>query len=97
MAQPQPDISAILAALAAQRPGSTPSQTTPQPPPSAGYPGVVSAATPSNPLAGIALPQPSNSGSLDLSAIKPTNTGSVSLADAIAKARGIAEKGARFD
>jgi far upstream element-binding protein len=52
-----------------------------------GYPGVVSAATPANPLAGLALPQPTSTGSLDLSNIKPTNTGNVSLADAIAKAR----------
>lgn len=36
------------------------------------------------------LPQPSNSGSLDLSAIQPINSGSVSIADAIAKAKSIA-------
>lgn len=40
------------------------------------------------------LPQPTNSGSVDLSAIKPVSTGSVSIADALAKARNIAaEKG----
>lgn len=78
-------------AIAQQRNGSTPNT---QPPLSAGYPGVVSAATPSNPLAGLALPQPTNSGSLDLSSIKPANSGTVSLADAIAKARGsAADKG----
>lgn len=44
------------------------------------------------------LPQPSTSGSLDLSNIKPVNSGSVSLADAIARARGIAaEKGVSYD
>lgn len=44
------------------------------------------------------LPQPSTSGSLDLSNIKPINSGSVSLADAIARARGIAaEKGVSYD
>lgn len=40
------------------------------------------------------LPQPTNSGSVDLSGIKPVSTGSVSIADALAKARNIAaEKG----
>lgn len=94
-----PDISAILAALA-QRPAATPNPAMPapapapmpvqnhqQPPLPAGYPGVVSAATPSNPLAGLSLPQPMSSGSLDLSSIKPVSSGNVSLADAIAKAR----------
>lgn len=37
------------------------------------------------------LPQPSHMGNVDLSAIKPVSSGSVSIADAIAKARGIAE------
>lgn len=37
------------------------------------------------------LPHPSNTGSVDLSAIKPISSGSVSIADAIAKARHIAE------
>lgn len=36
------------------------------------------------------LPQPSSTGSVDLSAIKPVNSGSVSIADAIAKAKSIA-------
>ena len=63
----------------------------------AGYPGVVSAATPSNPLAGLALPQPTNSGSLDLSSIKPVSSGNVSLADAIAKARTSGGGGGRND
>jgi len=94
-----PDISAILAALA-QRPAATPNPTMPapapaplpiqnhqQPPLPAGYPGVVSAATPSNPLAGMSLPQPMASGGLDLSSIKPISSGNVSLADAIAKAQ----------
>jgi len=94
-----PDISAILAALAARptatpnsamsasAPAPLPAQNHQQPPLPAGYPGVVSAATPSNPLAGMSLPQPMTSGSLDLSSIKPVNSGNVSLADAIAKAR----------
>ena len=45
-------------------------------------------------MPGFTLPQPTSTGSLDLSGVKPSNTGSVSIADAIAKARGIAaEKG----
>lgn len=37
-----------------------------------------------------ALPQPTSSGALDLSNIKPVNSGTVSLADAIARAKSIA-------
>ncbi|EMC95082.1 hypothetical protein BAUCODRAFT_25198 [Baudoinia panamericana UAMH 10762] len=93
MAQ-QPDISSILAALAAQQPqqGAAPSaQPTPQPP--TGYPSASSlpAPPPSAPPQGATyLPQPSSTGSVDLSAIKPVNSGSVSIADAIAKAKSIA-------
>lgn len=44
------------------------------------------------------IPRPSHTGSLDLSNIKPVNSGSVSLADAISRARGIAaEKGVSYD
>jgi far upstream element-binding protein len=44
------------------------------------------------------LPQPVSSGSVDLGGIKPVNSGSVSIADAIAKARNIAaEKGVTYD
>lgn len=92
--------------IAAQRPGGTPLQGQPsgqqqqqqqQPPPTHGYSNPYAntnppTATPYN------IPQPSNSGSLDLSNIKPVHSGSVSLADAIARARGIAaEKGVSFD
>jgi far upstream element-binding protein len=43
---------------------------------------------------GYALPQPSSSGNLDLSAIKPVQSGTVSIADAIAQAKAFAsEKG----
>ncbi len=55
---------------------------------------------PNTPLAapGYALPQPISSGSVDLSGVKPSNSGSVSLADAIARARGIAaSKGISYD
>lgn len=59
---------------------------------------MLTASTPPAGLGGYALPQPSNSGSLDLSGIKPVNSGSVSIAEAIAKARGIAaQKGVAYD
>ncbi|KAK5162423.1 hypothetical protein BJ546DRAFT_946400 [Cryomyces antarcticus] len=96
----QPDISSILAALAAQRPAGTPSQI-PQPPQQQnipqGYPGSLQPQQPQT-LPGYALPQPTSSGSLDLNSIKPVNSGSVSIAEAIAKARGIAaEKGLSYE
>ncbi|KHJ32868.1 putative kh domain-containing protein [Erysiphe necator] len=90
----QPSISSILAALAAQRPSpissvptQPPYQQPPQPlPNSYGH------------SVGFSLPQPTNSGSLDLSSIKPVNSGSVSITDAIAKAREIAaQKGVSYD
>ncbi len=81
---------------AAQRPSETSSQAISLPPPNAGYPGIVSAATPSNPSAGIPLPQPSNSGSLDLSQIKPQNSGSVSIGDTVAKSQNFAADKGRF-
>lgn len=49
-------------------------------------------------LGGFPLPQPSSSGSVDLSAIRPVNTGSVSIAEAIAKAKSIAaDRGISYD
>ncbi|PQE32961.1 kh domain-containing protein [Rutstroemia sp. NJR-2017a WRK4] len=94
MADPQPSITSILAALAAQRPTATPPQNAQpayqQPPqPQQNLYGAPS---------GYALPPPTNSGSVDLSAIKPVNSGTVSIADAIAKAKAIAaEKGVQYD
>ena len=45
-------------------------------------------------MPGYGYPQPSSSGSIDLSAIRPVNSGTVPLADAIAKAKAYAtEKG----
>ncbi|EPQ65280.1 Bgt-79 [Blumeria graminis f. sp. tritici] len=92
----QPSISSILAALAAQRPNATSSnqnqqpnfqQAPPQPPNQYGLP-----------PGGYSLPQPTSSGSVDLSSIKPVNSGSVSITDAIAKAREIAaQKGVSYD
>ncbi|KUJ13283.1 uncharacterized protein LY89DRAFT_699168 [Mollisia scopiformis] len=86
----QPSITSILAALAAQRPNPAPNQgqqpAAYQPPPQQ--------SNPYAPQGGYSLPQPTNSGSLDLSSIKPVNSGTVSLTDAIAKAKAIAaEKG----
>ncbi|KAI1003727.1 hypothetical protein K3495_g4483 [Podosphaera aphanis] len=92
----EPSITSILAALAAQRPNSMPilpnqqsqyQHPLPQPPnPYTSTPG------------SYPLPQPTSSGSVDLSSIKPVNSGSVSIADAIAKAREIAaQKGVPYD
>jgi far upstream element-binding protein len=73
-----------------------------QPPPQQqqppqGYPGGYPAPTPSA-TPSYHIPPPSNSGSLDLSNIKPVNSGSVSFNDAVAKARGIAaERGVSYD
>ncbi|KAL8736457.1 MAG: hypothetical protein Q9166_000249 [cf. Caloplaca sp. 2 TL-2023] len=94
------NISQILAALAAQRPGGTPLQGQPppqQPPPQAYPQPAYPNPTPPVNAAPYGLPQPSSSGSLDLSSIKPSNSGSVSLADAVARARGFAaEKGVAY-
>ncbi|KAI8935014.1 hypothetical protein NX059_008679 [Plenodomus lindquistii] len=108
MAAP-PDLNAILAALAAaggRGPSTTPSQTPQQAPPAQhapppgmppGYPGAMPAATPPG-VPGYSFPQPTHSGSLDLSAIKPVSSGSVSIQDALAKARGFAaQKGLAYE
>ncbi|KAL2753421.1 hypothetical protein ACRALDRAFT_2049065 [Sodiomyces alcalophilus JCM 7366] len=108
MAEPPRDISSILAALgAAQRGSSTapnpaqPGAPSPyaappgaQPPP---YPPAPQAAPPPQQYPGAPsypLPQPSSTGTLDLSSIRPVNSGTVSIADAIAQAKAFAaEKG----
>ncbi|KAK0269559.1 hypothetical protein LTR35_014672, partial [Friedmanniomyces endolithicus] len=94
----QPDISSILAALAAQQPVAAP-QMPPQMPQGYPPPGAMPIQPPSAPPPQLQYyPQPSNTGSMDLSAIKPVNTGSVSIADAIAKAKSIAaDKGISYD
>nr|XP_036584077.1 kh domain-containing protein [Colletotrichum truncatum]KAF6793466.1 kh domain-containing protein [Colletotrichum truncatum] len=106
MAEPSRDISSILAALGAAQRGSssTPTQAQPGMPP--GYPPPPGGQPPSYPpmppqsappyggAGGYSLPQPSSSGSLDLSSIRPVNSGTVSIADAIAQAKAFAaEKG----
>ncbi|KAF9878461.1 KH domain-containing protein [Colletotrichum karsti] len=104
MAEPR-DISSILAALGAAQRGtsSTPTQAQPGMPP--GYPPPPGAqpsyppmppqsASPYGAAGGYPMPQPSASGSLDLSSIRPVNSGTVSIADAIAQAKAFAaEKG----
>lgn len=81
--------------IAQQHPNGTPQAPTPhqQPPPNQapqGYPpGVYPGQPPSAPPQSY-LPQPSSTGSVDLSSIKPVNSGQVSIADAIAKAKSIA-------
>lgn len=122
MADPQPNIQSILAALgnstphsslamsdtdrdvAAQRPGSTPGQTPPgvpnqgyQPPSAAGQPGHYQA--PPQGAAGYGpppgLPAPASSGNVDLSAIRPVNSGTLNFEDIVSRARAVAaEKGA---
>ncbi|KAI0019840.1 hypothetical protein F4780DRAFT_408597 [Xylariomycetidae sp. FL0641] len=99
-----PDINAILAALGAQRNASTPSQPQQAPPmpyqqsptPNA-YPPTMPPANQPTPYAaqgGYGMPQPSATGNFDLSAIKPVNSGTVSIADAVAQAKAYAaEKG----
>ncbi|EXJ65705.1 uncharacterized protein A1O5_11232 [Cladophialophora psammophila CBS 110553] len=91
------DLSNILAALAAQRQGGTPQAAPPPPVPGAPYP-PPQYATPPGSAPPYGLPQPIHSGSVDLTNIKPVSSGSVSIADAIAKARGIAaEKGLSYE
>lgn len=105
MAEPRPDIQSILAALASQRPpASTPTQT---PPGAAGQayppPPTTQAATAYQPPPGASnygppgyggLPAPASSGNVDLSSVRPVNSGTVSIADAIAQAKAYAaEKG----
>ncbi|KAI9804743.1 MAG: hypothetical protein M1825_001111 [Sarcosagium campestre] len=97
----EPDISSILAALAAQRPAAVPAQP-PYPTTSntqhangpQSYTPNPAIPTVSPTLGSFQLPQPTNSGSLDLSNIRPTHSGTVSIADAIAKARGFAAENA---
>ncbi|KAF1812623.1 hypothetical protein P152DRAFT_473767 [Eremomyces bilateralis CBS 781.70] len=98
----QPDISSILAALAAQQPSAPQGQPgqpgQPLQNPQTQQPGPSGYGLPNPGAGGYGLPPPTNTGALDLSAIKPVNSGSVSIADAIAKARGIAaEKGLAYD
>ncbi|KAF5661219.1 hypothetical protein FDENT_13570 [Fusarium denticulatum] len=106
MANPQPDIQSILAALASQRPTGTPTQTPPgapnqayPPPPASAQPAATYQPPPPNSSSYGApgyngLPAPSSSGNLDLSSIRPVNSGTFSIADAIAQAKAYAaEKG----
>ena len=82
------DLQNILAVLAAQQSQSgTPAQNAPPPIPGQQYPHPQYAAAPATGQMPYGLPQPINSGSVDLGGIKPVSSGSVSIADAIAKAR----------
>jgi len=88
------DVNAILAALAAQqqRSNGTPSQPTPAPPQGLpqGFPPGFPQPTGTPSAGGFSLPQPTQSGSIDLSSVRPVSTGQVSINDAVAKARNIA-------
>ncbi|UNI16166.1 hypothetical protein JDV02_002630 [Purpureocillium takamizusanense] len=105
--QPQPDIKSILAALAAQRPPATTPSQTPPGAPGHGYPAPSSTQPGSYPGAppppagppgyggGSGLPAPAASGNVDLSAIRPVNSGTMSFDDIVSQARAFAaEKGA---
>lgn len=82
------DIQNLLAALAAQQSQSgTPAQNAPPPLPGQQYPPAQYATPPAGAQMQYGMPQPINSGSVDLGGIKPISSGSVSIADAIAKAR----------
>jgi len=82
---------------AAQQPAATP-QAPPQHAPPQMPPGYPQQPPSAPPQQAPYYPQPSNIGSVDLSAIKPVNSGSVSIADAIAKAKSIAaDKGISYD
>lgn len=81
------DIQNLLAALAAQQNQSgTPAQNAP-PLPGQQYAPAQYATPPAGSQMPYGLPQPINSGSVDLGGIQPISSGSVSIADAIAKAR----------
>ncbi|OAA79836.1 far upstream element-binding protein 2 [Akanthomyces lecanii RCEF 1005] len=101
MAEPQPDIQSILAALAAQQPAGTASTQTPPGAPGQSYappPGAPQAGYQSPPTGGAGygapsqqgLPAPAASGSVDLSAIRPVNSGTMSFDDVLSKARAFA-------
>ncbi|RPB12974.1 hypothetical protein P167DRAFT_139858 [Morchella conica CCBAS932] len=78
------NVAALLAALTARPPGSQgPVQGYNGMPQGLGQPGQ----NITSPPQGYNLPQPSASGSLDLSNIKPTTSGKVSLDDAVARAK----------
>jgi far upstream element-binding protein len=94
------DLSNILAALAAQRQGGTPAQAGAPPPPVPGapYPPPQYGVAPGSAPPPFGLPQPIHSGSVDLAGLSALGAGGVNIADAIAKARGIAaEKGISYD
>ncbi|KAI9155357.1 Far upstream element-binding protein 2 [Paramyrothecium foliicola] len=101
MAEPRPDIQSILAALASQRPpAATPTQTPPgvpsqaYPPPAASHPPPYQAPPGAPNYGAPGLPAPASSGNVDLSAIRPVNSGTLSLEDVVSKARAYAaEKG----
>ncbi|PHH76488.1 hypothetical protein CDD82_3965 [Ophiocordyceps australis] len=104
MAEPQPDIQSILAALASQRgPTQTPSQQPPgasapaYPAPSASAPPPGSYPHPPPPglpsyggPAHHGLPAPASSGNVDLSALRPVNSGTLNFEDIMSQARAYA-------
>ncbi|KND92456.1 Far upstream element-binding protein 3 [Tolypocladium ophioglossoides CBS 100239] len=103
MAESQPDIQSILAALASQRPpASTSTQSHPgatghayPAPPASTQPGSYPPGAPGYGGPSPSLPAPAASGNVDLSAIRPVNSGTMNFDDIVSKARAFAaEKGA---
>lgn len=94
------DAKAYTDGIAAAQPQATSSHT-PQPGQPAAPPlpyAPIPTGTPQAPIPGYSLPQPTNSGSLDLSSIKPVSSGSVSFEDALNRAKGYAaEHGIAYD
>lgn len=94
----QQNLESILAALAAQRPTNAPPAGAPPGTAPPGYPQqpqhpYPAQGQPQYPGAQpYGYPQPTSSGNLDLSSIKPVNSGTVSIADAIAQAKALAAK-----
>ncbi|RDA82415.1 hypothetical protein CP532_5966, partial [Ophiocordyceps camponoti-leonardi (nom. inval.)] len=100
MADSQPDIQSILAALASQRPPHSATGQTPGAPPGHGYPTPASSTQPGGyqpplPSAGAppyggsahSLPTPAASGNVDLSAIRPVTSGTMNFDDVGSKGR----------
>ncbi|KAI5791643.1 hypothetical protein DFH27DRAFT_485842 [Peziza echinospora] len=90
----QQNLGALLAALSQQRPPSQPPHQSAMHAQIAqniaNLSGAPQQSSSGSMQGNFALPQPTSSGALDLSNIKPVNSGTVSLADAIARAKTIA-------
>lgn len=94
-AQHETDAHFLLASQnrpAQANPTQTPAQASPaQQQPPAGFPAGYAMPNSTPPaIPGFPLPQPTNTGTVDIGAIRPVSSGTVNLEDALAKARGFA-------